>query len=365
MRVKVQIIFIFLVLAAGLFCSLFALSNVKPFQIDIVGVNDIVQNTEQAVRIKSLIEKDGYMFIKSQAVYGLYIIIVCSFGFLFITLIAYLLYLRRIIIKPFAQLKRFASNVASGNLDYEIHMDKNNVFGAFTESFDIMRTELKKARENENLANKAKKELIASLSHDIKTPVASIKAISELLLAITSDDKVKAKVSTIYDKTEQIDHLVTDMFNATLEELGELSVNVKEEYSTILEGLITNADYLEKASIAEIPQCMIKTDIQRLGQVIDNVFANAYKYAGTRIDIRFVLTQTHLEMDIHDYGKGVGDDELPLILGKFYRGKNVEAQSGSGLGLYISKYFMQKQDGEILCYNTSDGFTVKVMIKLA
>ncbi len=66
-----------------------------------------------------------------------------------------------------------------------------------------------------------------------------------------------------------------------------------------------------------------------------------------------------------DYGKGIGGDELPLLFNKFYRGNNVEGQSGSGLGLYISKYFMYHMHGDIACHNREDGFTVTLKIKLA
>lgn len=88
----------------------------------------------------------------------------------------YFFYIQCKIIKPFRKLKRFAERIAKGNLDIPLEMDRHNLFGAFTESFDIMRSELKKARIAEARANTSKKELVAKLSHDIKTPVASIKA---------------------------------------------------------------------------------------------------------------------------------------------------------------------------------------------
>ena len=95
-----------------------------------------------------------------------------------LVVILYYLYLQKTIIKPFSSLRSFAERVANGNLDIPLTMDKGNNFGAFTESFDIMREELKKARIKEKEANDSKRELVAKLSHDIKTPVASIKSTS-------------------------------------------------------------------------------------------------------------------------------------------------------------------------------------------
>ncbi|MDE6584221.1 MAG: hypothetical protein K2K15_02355, partial [Anaeroplasmataceae bacterium] len=82
-------------------------------------------------------------------------------------MMGYGLYIQSTIIKPFKKLKGFAERIAGGNLDIPLEMDKQNVFGAFTESFDIMRTELKKAKIAEAQANASKKELVAKLSHDI------------------------------------------------------------------------------------------------------------------------------------------------------------------------------------------------------
>jgi signal transduction histidine kinase len=289
-----------------------------------------------------------------------------SFGILSLLLLLCFYYLYKTILHPFKKLESFAHQIASGNLEAPILMDKNNIFGAFTESFDIMREELNKAKKKEYLANKSKKELVASLSHDIKTPVTSIKLISELLLVMIKDEKINNKISSIYNKAEQIDHLVTDMFNVTLEELNELKVTVTDEYSTSLKTLFNNADFYNKITLGKIPECAIQVDILRLQQVINNVINNSYKYADTKINVDFTIDNLYLQINIKDYGQGVLDDELPLLFNKFYRGKNpnVQKQDGSGLGLYISKYLMNEMGGDINCYNESDGFKVELLIPI-
>lgn len=102
-------------------------------------------------------------------------------------------------------------------MEVPLNMNKNNPFGVFTESFDIMREQLAAARKSEYEANRSKKELVASLSHDIKTPVASIKAVSELMLLRAMDAKDIRQLNMINAKAEQIDLMITDMFHATLE----------------------------------------------------------------------------------------------------------------------------------------------------
>lgn len=292
-------------------------------------------------------------------------ILVTAFTILALLCALYALFLQHTIFKPFRKLQGFAANVARGHLDMPLSMGKDNPFGAFTESFDIMREELAAARQSEYEANRSKKELVASLSHDIKTPVASIKAVSELMLLRATDEKTTKQLNTIHSKAEQIDRLITDIFHATLEELSELKVTVAEELSSVLYGIIRNANDHDRIVCDPIPECMIVTDVHRLQQVLDNVVSNAHKYAGTQVTISSSLTNTHLELHIHDEGDGIHEEELPLVFNKFYRGSNAEGQSGSGLGLYISQYLMQRMQGDIDCHNREDGFMVTLRIKLA
>jgi two-component system, OmpR family, lantibiotic biosynthesis sensor histidine kinase NisK/SpaK len=281
--------------------------------------------------------------------------------------ILYIWFLNKSILRPFRKMHLFAKHIARGDLEVPLEMDRNHLFGAFTESFDMMREELAAARHSEYLANKSKKELVASLSHDIKTPVASLKAITELMLVSARDEKTSRQLNTLYSKADQIDRLVTDMFHSTLEELNELKVSLTEEHSHLLTQTINNVNFYERILAASVPDCIIMVDPLRLQQVIDNVVNNSYKYAyaGTPIDIKFEIRGHYLEVDILDYGSGVPEEELPLIFNKFFRGSLAVSQNGAGLGLYISRYMMQKMQGDIVCSNREDGFTVKLLIPLA
>lgn len=281
---------------------------------------------------------------------------------------AYLLYLDRMIAKPFRELKGFAERVAGGDLDIPLRMDRKNLFGAFTESFDIMRSELKKARLAEAKANASKKELVAKLSHDIRTPVTSIKAVSELGTAISGDEKTREIFGQIILKADQISALVGNLFSATLEELQQLAVTPADMPSAELRGMLESADYFYKARIPDIPDipaCMIYADKLRLQQVFDNIFANSYKYAGTEIRVSAALRHGRLAVEIEDSGGGVNAEELPLLKEKFRRGSNAENVDGAGLGLYISDRFMTEMKGELLLENGRNGLKVIVLISLS
>lgn len=310
----------------------------------------IIYNDSQTVRSDT--EKLVVIFIAAIAVQ----IAVCA---------AYAVYLERRVIKPFSKLKGFAERVAGGNLDIPLEMDRHNLFGAFTESFDIMRSELKKARLAEAKANASKKELVAKLSHDIRTPVASIKAVSELGTALAENEKTLENYTQIIQKADQINALVNNLFSATLEELQQLSVTPSDMQSTELGGMLENADYFHKAQIPDIPECMIYADKLRLQQVFDNIFANSYKYANTEIEVKAALDNGRLAVEIEDLGGGVSAENLPLLKEKFKRGNNTDGIDGAGLGLYISDRFMTEMKGELKIENGERGLKITIFIMLS
>lgn len=279
--------------------------------------------------------------------------------------LAYGMYIDRTIFRPFRKLEAFARHVAAGELDMPLEMDEGNIFGAFTESFDLMREELAKARENERKASQSKKELVASLSHDIKTPVASIKAVSEIMIVKSNSEEDKKQLGIINSKADQINILINNIFNATLEELQELKVIAGEIWSTELYDLIKNADYNNRAIVSIIPECIVSVDRLRLLQVIDNIISNSYKYADTSINIIGNIKGQYLELEFKDYGLGIPSEEAPLLFNKFYRGKNSIGKSGTGLGLYISKYLMNKMQGDIEYKATDSGFVLILKLRIS
>lgn len=319
---------------------------------------------DNVVVAKVIIYNDGAQLLQRQKQRMITILLI-SIVTLWGICIGYAIYMHLTVIRPFHRLKGFAERVAAGNLDIPLEMDRQNLFGAFTESFDIMRSELKKARIAEAQAQQSKKELVAKLSHDIKTPVASIKALSEVGFAITNNEKDRANYTQIISKADQINTLVTNLFTATLEELEQLTVSPTHIESTKLKEMLENADYLHQAIIPNIPECLVYIDALRLQQVFDNIFANAYKYAKTNISISIQKDDKYMTITIEDFGGGVLPEELTILKEKFKRGHNAKNIEGAGLGLYISDYFMKEMLGKLIIENGAHGLIVMVMVLLS
>ena len=280
-------------------------------------------------------------------------------------------------IRPVRMLSSFSSRISKGDLDFSLPAPRDDLFGGFTESFDMMREELKEARQREIDADVAKKEMVAALSHDIKTPVATIRATCEVLSAKYQINAEKEnepevidtleKIASISAKAETIDRLMNNMSSATLEEQGRIEVNPVERPSSIIEDYIRNLKNTGSGSTVimdnHIPECLLYMDSFRMEQVIDNVIGNSRKYAGTDIHVFFDrVSGGYVRIRISDSGPGVSDADLPLITEKYYRGKSSVDKGGYGLGMYLVKLYMEKQGGGVEYYN-DNGFTVELLLK--
>ena len=287
-------------------------------------------------------------------------------------------------IKPVRELEEFATEIAKGNLDVPLPIRKGNISGSFTESFDLMREELKSAKEREMASERAKREMVAELSHDLKTPVATIKATCEVLEMIyrqkaeqeqinpAETQSMIEKIGYISSKIEVINKLVENVFHANLDDMEEVQVNAVEcdskTIQTYFESLKDSGHIIIEN---DIPECLVYIDKLRMEQVVDNVIGNSYKYAGTDIRVSFAETgldlpsgkkEHFIKITVKDEGPGVPEDELPLIVEKYYRGKGNSEKTGYGLGLYLVKHYMEKQGGGMEYYN-DNGFTVELFVR--
>ena len=179
------------------------------------------------------------------------------------------------------------------------------------------------------------------------------------------NDKDKANYTQIIGKADQINTLVTNLFTATLEELQQLTVTPTHLESRKVKTMLENADYLHRADIPDIPECLVYADGLRLQQVFDNIFANSYKYAKSEIAVTAEKTDNRVDIIIEDFGGGVPQEELPTLKEKFKRGSNCANTEGAGLGLYISDYFMKEMNGELTVENGAHGLKVTVTLCLS
>ena len=273
------------------------------------------------------------------------------------------------ILRPFEKMKSFAEKISQGNFDIPLDYERSNYFGEFTWAFDSMRREITKARSCEREAIENNKTVIATLSHDIKTPIASIRAYAEGL-EVNLDgtpEKREKYLGVIMKKCDEVSRLTNDLFLHSLSDLDKLKMS-PETFE--LCGFIQNAVGEIAAEHNDVNfrnpdfTAAVKADKNRLMQITENIINNARKYAKTEIEVFITLSDGNVLIHFRDYGKGIPDEDMPFIFHKFYRGKNCGNEQGSGLGLYIVKYITEQMNGKILLHNHNDGLEAIVILPM-
>jgi signal transduction histidine kinase len=288
-------------------------------------------------------------------------------GLILFCLSVFLFFIYKKFLKPFEDLESFAENVARGNWDLPLEYRKDDYFGKFTWAFDNLRNELKQSKERELETIESNKLVISTLSHDIKTPVATIRAYAEILSKKLPDDDTKNRqyAEVIVQKSDEIAKRTDDLFVHAISMMNRLDVQ--------LEPIALAAKLREILSIYEFsglelryqdepwPEGQVEVDPFRFEQVVENIMRNAEKYAPGPLDIRMYRTSDSIGLVFRDYGPGISDRDIPFIFDKFYRGANVRAIEGAGLGLYIVHELMHKMDGSVDLRNLQDGLEITLM----
>jgi len=291
----------------------------------------------------------------------------CIIGLSFVAVIFGYVYFA--ILRPFDKMKDFAQRIAQGNFDIPLDYERSNYFGAFTWAFDSMRREITKARSCEREAIDNNKTVIATLSHDIKTPIASIRAYAEGLEANMdgTPEKREKYLGVIMKKCDEVSRLTNDLFLHSLSDLEKLKINPEKfELCGFLDSAVNEIAAEQNDVNFTKPDfsALVCADKNRLVQITENLINNARKYAGSEIDVFITQSEGNAEIHFRDHGSGIPDEDMPFIFDKFYRGRNCGNEQGSGLGLYIVKYIAEKMGGKALLHNHSDGLEAIISLPI-
>jgi Signal transduction histidine kinase len=274
---------------------------------------------------------------------------------------------KREFINPILEMNRSADAIIKGDFDKKIKYNSNTEIGKLCASFEMMRDELKDSIERERRLEDSRKELITCISHDLKTPISSIKAyVDGIMDGIAKDqDTLFRYLSVIGRKTQTLTKLINDLFDHCQIELNKLSIEKKEVYSGDFLRHISdelslefkNSPYLFE--VTDMPDVLINIDRLRIEQVIYNLIQNAKKYTpdGGRIVFGAEIEDDYLKIFVRDNGYGIDSADLPFIFDKFYRGEKARNsdKGGSGLGLSICKYIVESHGGQIFVESSTGG----------
>ena len=361
---KVTVIFSLLLMAAT---GILALSSRKSSPQDdrsqqLIDLNEISQLINRGDYDTAKQKTDEYAdMLRSKPLeesVGINGIVMCTLTIIFMAMVFLYVYIN--ILRPFDKMKDYALEVAKGNFDLPLNYERSNYFGAFTWAFDSMRKEITRSRMAEREAIENNKTVIATLSHDIKTPITSIRAYAEGLEENldTSQERRSRYLEVIMRKCDEVTELTNDLFLHSLSDLNMLQMQPEEfELVPFLKQSISEIAAEREDVLFRKPDIspVIYVDKKRINQIVENLINNSRKYAKTNIIVSITQSDDIVSIHFRDKGPGIPDEDMPFITDKFYRGKNVGDENGSGLGLYIVRYIAEQSGGSLELINHTSG----------
>lgn len=289
-----------------------------------------------------------------------------------IGLIGIMLFIRNQILKPFHELSEMPYQLSKGHLKGELKESKNRFFGKFVWGIAMLRDTLNDAKVRELKLEKEKKMLLLSISHDIKTPVNTIRLYAKALQEDLYDSPEKRREAAIHigERAEEIEQFVEEIVKTSREEIIAINVKKSEFYLW---------DYMDMIKKTYEPKCrlmqtsfvvddaenkLLKGDLDRAVEVFENLMENAFKYGdGKKIHITFYEEEYCQLIKVKNTGIPINTKEMPHLFESFFRGSNAGEKEGNGLGLYICREIMRKMDGEIFAQQEEDGMSFVLVFR--
>jgi histidine kinase len=275
-------------------------------------------------------------------------------------LITYLV--SRSILKPVRMLMQAAKEITEGNLDFSLAKTGKDEIGELAVMFEEMRNRLLEAKQLQMSYEENRKELIASISHDLRTPMTSIQGYSRGIIdgVAQSPEKVQHYAKIIHLHANAMEKRINELFLYSKLELKRVPMVLEavdlrafmadyaEELSYTLEQEGGRVIYTHNTEETYI----VQADRDQLRRVVENIIQNSLKYMEKEvktIEMRLISEGHQVKVEIEDNGKGITSDALPFIFDSFYREDAARNSStgGSGLGMSIAKQIIEAQGGHM------------------
>lgn len=266
------------------------------------------------------------------------------------------------IYKPIKELSVAMRKIAEGDFDYRLTQKQEGEVGRLYDNYEQMRLQLKENAEEKMQNEKKSKELVSNISHDLKTPITSIKGYVEGIMDGVADtpEKMDKYIRTIYNKANDMDRLINELTTYSGIDSNKIPyhfhvLNIADYFQDCVEEVGLDLEQkdiqLNYTNLAPADTCIV-ADPEQLKKVINNIISNSVKYMGHDkgiIDIRILDEGESVRIEIEDNGKGIAAKDIGNIFERFYRtdSSRNSLQGGSGIGLSIVKKIIEDHGGYV------------------
>lgn len=257
-------------------------------------------------------------------------------------------------------LKRAAEKLANGDLQTRVPVNGRDELSALSITFNQMAEQLQAADQKQRDLEIMRRDLVAWASHDLQTPLASMRAILEALAdgVVDEPDMIKRYLNTAQKDVMSLSALMDDLFQMSQLDAGGFPLNrapssLSDLVSDTLESFSELA-YRESVTLegnVEADVDPVYMDTQAIGRVLNNLISNALRHtsAGGEIKVHAWRNAQGLEVSVRDSGEGIHAEDIPHIFERFYRGEKSRNRGtgGAGLGLAIARGIVRAHGGDI------------------
>lgn len=266
--------------------------------------------------------------------------------------------------EPLDILSAGVQEIAAGNLDYRIRYRGKDEFAPICARFNEMAVRLKQSTEEIQHHEESRKELMAGISHDLRSPLTSIQAYVEGLLdgVAKTPEKQRTYLVTIKDKAEDIQRMASQIFLYSKMDMDDYPVSIQplcldQEIRSLVE--TAAVEYAEKGlqvTAEPLPPVTVLADRDQLRRVLLNILDNSAKYKTAEtghLTIQLTDQADAAWLTLTDDGPGVSPEALPKLFDVFYRSDPARQHpnQGSGLGLAIADKAIRRMGGRIWAEN--------------
>ena len=280
------------------------------------------------------------------------------------------------IMEPLDELAAGAKRIKENDLTEDINYSGDIEFENVCDTFNKMQKHILREQEKNRKYEKARTDMIAGISHDLRTPLTAIRGtIKGLMDGIASTpEKQDRFLETAYRRTGEMDLLLNQLFYLSKIETGNMPITLRKiEISSFIKNYVQAKQGLmetEKEELVEETKeitAEVAVDPEQLQRIFDNLLENSRKY-GEKVPLKMKIglrkTPGGILIRFSDNGVGVPENKLPYVFDEFYRvDESRNKKEGNGLGLYIVKYLIEAMGGTVWAEN-EDGFVVSMELPL-
>lgn len=338
--------------------SLYPLMKVDNASYSLVQFDFSYQNNEQ-VSLFVISKVDPLTYYIRKYLPTLFIALICVLVLTHVLLTAYM---SKKIIRPLRSLRDAARQIKEGNLDFHLQIGSKDEIGQLGIAFEEMRSRLQHSLQLQAQYEANRKELIASISHDLRTPLTAIQGYVDGIMDGVADTPEKSHkyMQTIAGKAEEMDHLIQELFLYSKLDLNRQPYHFErvkllpllEDWSEELQFELEKRGIAFDSDIRLDADAVVLLDMDHFKRVLNNIIQNSVRYMDKPTpQIRFLAYSRAGKalLEITDNGIGIEPRALEHIFERFYRAdesRNAHT-GGSGLGLAIAKQIMEGHGGTI------------------